>query len=231
MLLSGNCILMMKGEHIPSGSNTAETEVTTILWVIFARASGSFPRKSMRLSVFKFQFSSCIDDGWMIVVRPRFFHQQLWCVCLCDLWLVVFVTRYPLRQFESNFAEDVWNLLVDFECSLRCSDWLEKVFNVEVSLDRFNEIFVVFCVIFLHFMRSLTCTSRKTLCPKNVSWILVDFYLLPWIFSPENSLASAVIAWNSSLKKHRFYVGWNCYLVFSEAKNKSDQTLKKVWPK
>ena len=64
---------------------------------------------------------------------------------------------------------------------------------------------------------------------KNISCKLVEFYPLLWIFSPEKSQASAVIVWDSNLNNHCFYVGWKCYLVFSEAKNNSDQTLQRVW--
>ena len=62
MLLSRNRIRMVKGEHIPSGSNTAETNDRTILRVIFAGTSCSVPRQTMRLSVSTFQLSPRIED-------------------------------------------------------------------------------------------------------------------------------------------------------------------------
>ena len=62
MLLSRNRILIVKSEHIPSGSNTAETKDRTILWVIFAGNSCSVPRQTMRLSVSTFQLSPRIED-------------------------------------------------------------------------------------------------------------------------------------------------------------------------
>ena len=64
------------------------------------------------------------------------------------------VTGYPFRQTESIFAKEVSNLLIDFNCFLVCSDRLEEVVHVEVSLDRFDKIFV-FWVIIRHLMKSV----------------------------------------------------------------------------
>ena len=55
MLLSRIRILIVKGEHIPSGSNTAEKKDRTILWVFFGGTSWSVPRQAMRLPVSTFQ--------------------------------------------------------------------------------------------------------------------------------------------------------------------------------
>ena len=52
---------MVKGEHIPSGSKTAETKHRTNLCV-FAGFSCSVPRQTMRFSISTFQLSPKIDD-------------------------------------------------------------------------------------------------------------------------------------------------------------------------
>ena len=63
MLLSRNRILIMKGEHIPSGSNTAEKKDKTILCVIFAGNSCSVPRQTIRQPLcLHSRFSPIIGD-------------------------------------------------------------------------------------------------------------------------------------------------------------------------
>ena len=182
-LMSRNCILMVKGEHIPSGSNTAESnERKTILWTIFDGTSCSVPRQTMRLSTSKFQLSPRIDDdcGSISKVFTTF-------VDLSALGFVIWLLRH-LLSISLTWIQFCWGCLWvfgKFQPFLAVSDWLQGVLQAEILLDSFDECFVVFCVILRHLMQSVLCTSRRTHHPKNVSCILVDFYPLLWIFSPE----------------------------------------------
>ena len=99
-------------------------------------------------------------------------------------------------------------LSVRFWLLIQGSDWLEEVVPEELLLNRSDESFVVDCIIFRYLVHSNICTSRRAFRPKNVSYVLVNFYHLLCVFSPEELETSAVVAWDSDLKKHRSYVGW-----------------------
>ena len=178
-----NRIRMVKGEHIPIGSNTAETKDRTILWVVFAGISCSVPRQTKRLSVSTFQFSPRIDDN--CDSASKVFHKvDMSASGICDLNSSSLAIHFVN---ESTFTKDLSDFLIDFNCFLECFDWLEEVLHVEIPPNRFDKFFVVFRVIFRHLMQSVICTSRQTLRPKSVWCILVNFYPLVWIFSPEKS--------------------------------------------
>ena len=60
-----------------------------------------------------------------------------------DLWFDFFVSCYPFRQHEFTFVEDVPDFLRDSNCILRGCDWLEEYVHVKVSLNCFDQTFIV----------------------------------------------------------------------------------------
>ena len=120
----------------------------------------------------------------MIVAWPQNFQNFRWFVCLWDLPLDFLVTHYPFSQLHlccggSKLADCFW----------RFSDWFKKVLLVEISRDGFDKSFVVFSVIFRHLMLSVICVSCRVLSSRKLSWLLVNFYPLLWIFSLQNLLS------------------------------------------
>ena len=95
----------------------------------------------------------------------------------------------PNTDHDCRLASKVFKTLdlsasgiCDFNSSsLMNSDWLVEVVYVVVSLDSFDKTFLVF----RHLMQSVIRASRQALGPKNAPCILVDFYPLLWVFSPE----------------------------------------------
>ena len=65
--------------------------------------------------------------------------------------------------------------LVDCDCFLGCSDWLENIFHVEVSLNSSDETFVVFGVIFRHLMQSVMIFAPKFLYTLSLLSSALDF--------------------------------------------------------
>ena len=117
MLLSRNSIHMVKGEHIPDGSNTAETKDRTI---VFAGTSCSVPRQTMRLcAVSTFQLSSRIEDD--CVSAPKVFTTFviLSVSGICDLTSSPLVIHYVKLNAPLMRMSD---FLVDFDCFLRVFD-------------------------------------------------------------------------------------------------------------
>ena len=178
MLLSRNHIRMVKGEHIPSGSNTAETTDRTILWVIFA---GNFCSVS--------QHSSLVQWLRRVAVLLRKFS-QLSLTCL-SLGSVTWHHRH-LLSISSNWIHLWWGCL-----------WLSGRFLLLLegfwltwgsrSCRSSAELFWWDFRRWLHYLSPLGAKH------KNMSCILVDFYPLLWIFSPEKLQASAVITWDSNV--------------------------------
>ena len=105
-----------------------------------------------------FQFSQKIDGNWGPASKI-FTEKFRWSVYLWDLCLDFFVTRNLFSQIESTFAEDLSDFLVNFDRFLWCSDWLEEVVHVEVSLDSFDKILFVFRVNFRHLMHKVKQSS------------------------------------------------------------------------
>ena len=116
---------MLKGEHISSGLNKAETKDMTILWVIFGGTSCTVPQQNMRFFLSAVQMSPKIEDD--CGSRIALFHNFRWPVWLWDLWLDFIVTCYQFRQIKSTLDNDVSDFLADFDCFLRDSDWLVEV--------------------------------------------------------------------------------------------------------
>ena len=163
MLLFSNRILMMNFEHMPYGSNTGQTKDRTILWVIFAGNSRSFPPATMRPSVSTYQFSPKILDDWSsasIIITTL--------ICL-PLGFVTWPHRRSLST-SSIWIHLCWwcfKLFLDFDCFLRCPYWFEEVVHVEVPLNNIYKNFNFFRFIFCrHVMQSEIAQFGKLFAPK-----------------------------------------------------------------
>ena len=183
MLLCKNHIFMVKGEHIPSGPNTAETNNRGIFWIIFTGTSCSVPRRTMKLSA----HSSWVQELQMILALLRKFWQLS--LTFLSLGCVTWLHRHLLST-SSNWIQLLWGcpwlsgrfllLLEGFWLSWGCR-------SCRRSAEPFRRDFRLS----LHYLSPLgakrSLHSRRSFCPKNVSFILVDLYLLLCIFSPDKS--------------------------------------------
>ena len=139
----------------------------------------------MRMSVSTFQLSPRIKDDCGSASKVFTTLVDLSVSGICDLTSSSLC--YPFRQIESTFDDDVSDLLVDLNRLLRGSGRREEVAHVDVLMNRSDNIFVVDCIIFRHFVQGVICTIRRAFRPKNISCVLIDFYSPLWLFSPEKS--------------------------------------------
>ena len=183
MLISIDRIWLVEGENIPNVSNTAEKNDILILWIIFARYFCSIPRQTLRTSVFKFhEFRA-----WRLLLFSfEIFHYFF---ILSVSGISVFRLHRQLWFISSVWIQFCWFLdfFRKFQLLLDGSVWLKEFVHVEVSLKRLDEAFFFDCIILRHLVQRVICTSRRAFQRKNVSSVLEDFCLLPWIFSPEKS--------------------------------------------